>query len=183
MADAEMQHDESRPPWAQDVAHDIVGLRTLIANLFFVGEPGAQTDWVLVDTGLGHCADLIAGAAAERFGAGAKPKAIILTHGHFDHVGAVQELADRWDVPVYAHELELPYLTGRSDYPPGDPTVGGGANAGRRFCIHASLLISARACAPCPKTAACHICPAGAGRTRRATRPATFRFSATPARC
>jgi len=29
-------------------------------------------------------------------------------------------------VPVYAHPLEMPYLTGRSPYPPPDPTVGGG---------------------------------------------------------
>jgi glyoxylase-like metal-dependent hydrolase (beta-lactamase superfamily II) len=32
-----------------------------------------------------------------------------------------------WDVPVYAHTLELPYLTGRASYPPPDPTAGGGA--------------------------------------------------------
>jgi glyoxylase-like metal-dependent hydrolase (beta-lactamase superfamily II) len=30
---------------------------------------------------------------------------------------------------VYVHELELPYVTGRSSYPPPDPTVGGGAMA------------------------------------------------------
>jgi glyoxylase-like metal-dependent hydrolase (beta-lactamase superfamily II) len=41
-------------------------------------------------------------------------------------VGALEELADTWDVPVYAHELEMPYLDGRSSYPPPDPTVGGG---------------------------------------------------------
>ena len=32
-------------------------------------------------------------------------------------------------MPIYAHELELPYLTGRSPYPPPDPTVGGGLMA------------------------------------------------------
>jgi glyoxylase-like metal-dependent hydrolase (beta-lactamase superfamily II) len=31
-----------------------------------------------------------------------------------------------WDVPVYAHTLEMPYLTGEKDYPIGDPTVDGG---------------------------------------------------------
>jgi len=30
---------------------------------------------------------------------------------------------------VYAHTLELPFLTGRADYPPPDPTVGGGLMA------------------------------------------------------
>jgi glyoxylase-like metal-dependent hydrolase (beta-lactamase superfamily II) len=52
-----------------------------------------------------------------------------MTHGHFDHVGALRDLAEHWDVPIYAHELELPYLDGRSSYPPPDPTVGGGLMA------------------------------------------------------
>jgi glyoxylase-like metal-dependent hydrolase (beta-lactamase superfamily II) len=32
-------------------------------------------------------------------------------------------------VPVYVHSLELPYVTGKSPYPPPDPTVGGGIMA------------------------------------------------------
>jgi len=56
-------------------------------------------------------------------------RAVVLTHAHFDHVGGLRELAQAWDAPVYAHRLELPYLTGRSSYPPPDPTVGGGAMA------------------------------------------------------
>jgi glyoxylase-like metal-dependent hydrolase (beta-lactamase superfamily II) len=49
-----------------------------------------------------------------------------LTHGHFDHVGSVAELLEDWKIPVYAHEQELPYLTGKKDYPPGDPNVDSG---------------------------------------------------------
>lgn len=48
------------------------------------------------------------------------------THGHFDHVGSLLELAEHWDVPIYAHPLETPYLTGKASYPPPDPSVGGG---------------------------------------------------------
>src|SRR5687768_16996515 len=64
--------------------------------------------------------------AKDIFGAESKPSSIILTHGHFDHVGALASLLEEWDVPVYAHEQELPYLTGQSSYPPPDPSVGGG---------------------------------------------------------
>jgi glyoxylase-like metal-dependent hydrolase (beta-lactamase superfamily II) len=53
----------------------------------------------------------------------------VLTHAHFDHIGGLPTLAAEWGVPVYAHPLEMPYLTGRSSYPPPDPTVGGGAQS------------------------------------------------------
>ena len=69
---------------------------------------------------------MIFDAAKSTFGAETKPEAIILTHGHFDHVGTIFELLKVWDVPVYAHKLELPYLTGKKDYPEPDPTVDGG---------------------------------------------------------
>jgi glyoxylase-like metal-dependent hydrolase (beta-lactamase superfamily II) len=81
---------------------------------------------VLVDTGMFFNSHRIMRAAERLYGPNARPRAIVLTHGHFDHIGNVRKLADAWDVPVYAHELELPYLTGRSDYPPPDSTVGGG---------------------------------------------------------
>ncbi|GAB2793015.1 MBL fold metallo-hydrolase [Halomonas shantousis] len=108
------------------VLPDIQGLTVQIVNVYFVGLPGTPGDWVLIDSGMPHSADMIIRAAEERFGAYARPRAIILTHGHFDHVGSVLELAEHWDVPVYAHELEMPFLTGQQRYPYPDPSVQGG---------------------------------------------------------
>ena len=42
---------------------------------------------------------------------GLKPLAILLTHGHFDHIGAVDVVRDEFNVPVYIHELEKDTLT------------------------------------------------------------------------
>lgn len=110
-------------PASHDVAPGVVRVPTIFVNAYLAGAPGGR--WVLVDTGLPGAHAWIRQAAEARHGAGARPEAIILTHGHFDHAGNARALADDWDVPIFAHELELPYLTGRSDYPPQDPTMGG----------------------------------------------------------
>jgi glyoxylase-like metal-dependent hydrolase (beta-lactamase superfamily II) len=112
-------------------------MTAVFANLYFVdADGGAPGAWSLIDTGLAHFAGRVCHAAEEHYGQGARPASIILTHGHFDHAGSALELAREWDVPVYAHRLELPYLTGKSDYPPQDPTVGGALAFLSRFFPH-----------------------------------------------
>lgn len=41
---------------------------------------------------------------------GCKPVAVLLTHGHFDHATGAEELAEEFDIPIYAHEAEQEVL-------------------------------------------------------------------------
>ena len=109
----------------QEILPDLARVTTVFVNCYLVGAPGGGP-WVLVDTGLPHFAPTVRAASAARFGPDARPEAILLTHGHFDHAGSARELAEGWgEVPVYAAPGEFPFLNGRADYAPGDPTVGG----------------------------------------------------------
>jgi len=40
-----------------------------------------------------------------------QPKAILLTHAHFDHIGAVDAIRDQYSIPVYIHNKEKEWLS------------------------------------------------------------------------
>ena len=71
---------------------------------------------------------------AERLdGAELHPVAILLTHGHFDHAGGAAELAERYGIPVYAHEAECETLQ--------NPAVNLSGWEGAECAYHADCLV------------------------------------------
>lgn len=48
---------------------------------------------------------------AEVRGRNLTPLAILLTHAHFDHIGAVDEVREAFGIPVYIHYKEVDWLT------------------------------------------------------------------------
>jgi glyoxylase-like metal-dependent hydrolase (beta-lactamase superfamily II) len=61
---------------------------------------------VLIDPGPQSCEETLVEALG-----GEPPRAILLTHIHFDHAGVSGALVRRWpDVPVYVHEIGAPHM-------------------------------------------------------------------------
>ena len=65
-----------------------------------------EVDGVLVDPGPQSCEDTLLEALG-----GERPKALLLTHIHFDHAGAAGALVRRWpDLEVYVNERGAPHM-------------------------------------------------------------------------
>jgi len=126
----------------EEIAPGVGRLRTLIANIYFVGNPGGP--WVLVDTGTPGNVARIREAAEGFYGRDTRPEAILLTHGHRDHAGSALALAEFWDVDIFAHRFERPFLTGKAEYPPKDAMAGGAFAFLGRFFPSGAVDVGAR---------------------------------------
>ncbi len=103
-----------------------------VAENCFLLRPEGSDKLLIVDPG--DEADRILAAVAA---AGAEVEAILLTHCHFDHIGAVAPVAAATGAPVYCPEIEVPVLADIMSYVPypgfgpfesyeADETVAGG---------------------------------------------------------
>jgi hypothetical protein len=77
------------------IAPNVWRMKDVFVNVFII-ESREQPGWVLVDTGLKSSYAKIKNMIAEVMEPGAIPQAILMTHGHFDHRGALQQLAAEW---------------------------------------------------------------------------------------
>lgn len=68
---------------------------------------------LIVDAGHGAAAKIIDLVGAE----GLEPQAVVLTHGHPDHIWTARELSDRFEIPVYIHSADAVWFR--------DPATGG----------------------------------------------------------
>ena len=96
-------------------------------NCYVVRSTPDAPDAVVIDPGGDAAAIELALASA-----GARCAAILLTHSHFDHFGALAELADGTGAPVWLPEGELDVFRRPDDFFPGVPT--------RAYAAEATLL-------------------------------------------
>ncbi|MBT2582904.1 MBL fold metallo-hydrolase [Planococcus sp. ISL-109] len=137
--DAIMPMTSVRSGSGMELAPDTYYYTTQISNVFLIGNPEISPRWVLVDAGMPRSAEKILKAAEKRFGPDHQLQSILLTHGHFDHVGGLIDILEKHPVPVYAHKDEFPYLTGTENYPEPDAGVEGGlvAKMSKTFPVQA----------------------------------------------
>ncbi len=89
----------------------IMALGAYQTNCYILWQRGRQ-DCIVVDPGYGGMQIL---SAINMLGL--KLSAILLTHGHFDHVGAVKDLVSETGCRVYIHEKELSLPEGITNGP------------------------------------------------------------------
>ncbi|MDU4750487.1 MAG: MBL fold metallo-hydrolase [Clostridium butyricum] len=71
--------------------------------------------YILVDSETKDCAIIDAGGDAGKILAAVEsmqgnPKYLLLTHGHFDHVGGVKEICSKYDIPFYISKTDEEYM-------------------------------------------------------------------------
>lgn len=114
-------------------------------NRFVLGPYGTNC-YLIHGTEEGKCllvdpADAGARLVRQLESMGLVPEAVLLTHGHYDHILAVPELQKRWsDLPVYCHPFDIPKEKTEYDMGQVFPTVAAFSNVlplqeGQTLCL------------------------------------------------
>jgi glyoxylase-like metal-dependent hydrolase (beta-lactamase superfamily II) len=98
----------------EEVARGVHRLPIRGTNVYFVR---SGESWVLIDAGFPGSGRIIAETAGRLCGVAGRPEAILITHGHPDHVGSAVGLAAAWNVPILAPAGEMPFIDGTALYP------------------------------------------------------------------
>jgi hypothetical protein len=82
----------------------------MISPHVFTGGDLATNGYVLEGSGGAICFDAPEGMARELMRCGIKPVALILTHGHFDHMWDAALIQEDHQCPVYIHPADAPMV-------------------------------------------------------------------------
>ncbi len=96
------------------LAVDRYELGPIGTNCYVVRAGRGASEAVVIDPG-----DEAANLRTEIAQLGVTVAGILITHTHYDHIGAVAELAEATGAPVYISAVEAPVLASPSDYYPG----------------------------------------------------------------
>ena len=96
---------------------------SIVVDTYQLGPIGTNCHIVRTENGAPHAVVIDPGADADRLraelaGLGSRCTAILLTHGHWDHLGGVADLAEETGAPVYMAEDERTLLEDVNSFTP-----------------------------------------------------------------
>lgn len=91
----------------RDIAKGVHWIEDAHTNWYLVEDGDSVT---IVDTGLPASWRSLRGALGELGIPASAIKAVVLTHAHLDHIGFAERARVELDIPVFAHENEIPLI-------------------------------------------------------------------------
>lgn len=101
--------------------------------------------YILVEENTKECGIIDPGGDSQRLisqidGLNAKPKFILLTHGHMDHVGGVIDLVKKYNIPFYISKTDEEYMEKDDSVFGTLPKASGYLKEGDTFELHGEII-------------------------------------------